>query len=452
MAGRQPAVAGLRRAAAVRARPLPAHDARADARLAAPEAARARRERGRPSRRLLERRVPGAAADPRARRRRHRARQHAARRPLGTGLPRAPRVVRLGGRVAGAADRLPAGRVQPRARARRVAGRARRRGRLLHLRVRAPRPAVPAPRVPRPLRARVHGLRRRGGRHPGRPRACCRTTAGRWTSPTGPMPCRRASDAWGSSRCGWPRSWRRPRVRRACAWTCRSTAATRSSATAGSPSSPRPAPCWAARAGPARSTAAESSSRASSAAGRAAVPLLRRVRRRAARRLGRQAARGDRPAPPGGRGREDGAGARAGRLRRRAGGRASTTCRCGRTSPTSTRWWSAWATPPGAGARRARVPRPRAQRALRLRGARRAARAGARRGAAPGGRRRQRRVAARAAAATAYSPAGGAAPALGVRRGRPGRARRGVPHPRPRMAAPAAPAAVSWRSGSAAAT
>ena len=114
----------------------------------------------------------------------------------------------------------------------------------------------------------------------------------------------------------------------------------------------------------------------------------------------------DRPAPPGGGGR-----ARPRRCWWRATttacwSRTSTTCPCAPTSPTPTPSSSAWATTRCVEATgRARPPRPRAQRPLRLRRARRAHRGGAGRGAPAHGRRRPNGAAIRRAqlAASAYS-------------------------------------------------
>ena len=109
----------------------------------------------------------------------------------------------------------------------------------------------------------------------------------------------------------------RPQV---CASTSRPIRAMPCSATAGFPSSPRRGRCSAARAAPARSTAAVSWWPPSAPCWPSSPGLdLRRLRRRDARRLGRAAARLGRPATPRGRRRQDLPGARRGWLRRRPG-------------------------------------------------------------------------------------------------------------------------------------
>ena len=109
LAFRQPPLAGVRRDAADGARALSAHRAGRHACRVAPEAARARRERGRSPRRLLERRypVPRRSASCGGRGGARHTRSSLARRP-GTrrGGPRS-----MGRVVARAEDRLPAGRV-----------------------------------------------------------------------------------------------------------------------------------------------------------------------------------------------------------------------------------------------------------------------------------------------------------------------------------------------------
>ena len=170
VAGRQPALARVRQHATAGARALPAHCAGPDAIGAAPEGARAGGQRHAPRDRLLERRLQRAAGDPPAVRRRGHPRQHAARCPLGARVRRTSADVRLAGRPRRAEDRLPAGRVQPCARAGRLAGRPRHRRRLLGLRARAPRAALPAPRHHGPLREVPDRLRGRARRYPPRGR------------------------------------------------------------------------------------------------------------------------------------------------------------------------------------------------------------------------------------------------------------------------------------------
>ena len=346
-------------------------------------------QRGRPPRRLLERRLRRAAADPRARRRRHRARQHAARGALGTGASPARRASFAwvaespALQIAFPQDEYNHAHVLD--------------DWLAELGVEVVF-SVYGPEhrdllYPRLAAACASSARSRATststRPPVRRRACCRTTAGRSTWRTGPTPCRRALAAWASSRRESPRQ---------LAPAARAARPARRRLDRRPRRDPRRPLVSLRRLGPRRARQRERGQRdrpprrarraRAGAAGRAAVALLRRVRRRAAGRLGRHAARADRAAPPGGRSRAKHAqvlveGHYDGVLEP---GRA-LPARCGRTSPTSTRSWSAWATAAGAGARRARVRRPRAQRALRLRRARRAHRAGAGRGTAARDRR-----------------------------------------------------------------
>ena len=170
VAGRQPALARVRQHGTAGARALPAHCAGPHAIGAAPEGARAGVQRHAPRDRLLERRLQRAAGDPAAVRRRDHPRQHAARRPLGARVRRTPADVRLARRPRRSQDRLSAGRVQPCARAGRLAGRPRHRRRLLGLRARAPRAALSAARRHGPLREVPDRLRGRTRRYPQRGR------------------------------------------------------------------------------------------------------------------------------------------------------------------------------------------------------------------------------------------------------------------------------------------